>query len=126
MSSVKLRKVKTIDFIGVGGYSANFDMGWWPGYGLDDHFALRLCMKYPEGFKFIVSDTHPAYHGMSVTNEKLSEEQKEKCAGYFESITNGLGVIQFATSIGRETWIKEEEGKLVYEPPKLELRELDE
>jgi len=114
--------VKTGDFVAVGGYSANFDMGWWPGYGLDDHFALRLCMNYPEGFRFIVSDTHPVYHGMSVTNEKLSEEQKQKCAGYFESVTNGLGTTAFSCAIGRERWIDEKDGRMLYTPPVLELR----
>jgi hypothetical protein len=104
---------KTSDFFGVGGYSANLDLNWFPGYGLDDYFAFRLCLIHPEGFRFLVSSTYPVYHGMSVTNNKLAQEQRESGSSeYFKKMTHGVDMQEFSRAIGRDNWCGEK-----YTPP---------
>jgi len=111
---------RTSDFFEIGGYSANFDFGWWPGYGLDDNFALRLALRHNEsgGFRFIVSDKYPVYHAMSLTNAKIPQEQRDHCHGMFEKCANGYTLIQFIHDIQRGKWLLEnEDGSVEYPPP---------
>lgn len=70
--------VKTSDYFKIGGYSDNFDMNWFPGYGLDDFFAYRLYKLYDWNFKCIASKKSCVYHGISQTNNKLDPQVKSR------------------------------------------------
>ncbi len=69
---------KFSDLKAVNGYSDNLDMGWFPGYSLDDWFAHRLYHLHNKNFKFIALGDWFVYHGISVTNNKLNPNIKAR------------------------------------------------
>jgi len=62
----------------IGGYSDNMDMGWHPGYSLDNSLAIRLWRLHNKNFKFITLGDWFVYHGISRTNEKLPSEIRSR------------------------------------------------
>lgn len=91
--------VKTADYFKIGGYSHNFDMNWFPGYGLDDFFAYRLYKLYDWNFKCITSKDSCVYHGISQTNNKLDPKSKSRNnLDYFYHKTN-MSIQQFRNKI---------------------------
>jgi len=87
------------DYLNVNGYSDNIDMGWYPGYGLDDYFAYRLWKKHKEKFKFIISNKSYVYHGISQTNKKLDYISKRRSGREYFTHKTGLTIEEFRDKI---------------------------
>ncbi len=86
--------IKTEDFLKVGGYSANMDRAWFPGYGLDDYFPWRL-KQLDERYRFITSDKAFVYHAISRTMKKLSPEVRARSGWDVFQQRTGTSIIEF-------------------------------
>jgi hypothetical protein len=74
--------VKSVDYLESGGYSGNWDMDFFSGYGRDDMFAATLYGLHKGDFRFITSKNSSVYHASSATNirkpQKLREQGNEE------------------------------------------------
>lgn len=86
--------VKTKDFLAVGGYSDNFDLDWFPGYGLDDDFMARLYNLHSD-FKGICSDKSCVYHGISLTFKKVDPATRARNGWNVFQKKHGYSIPQF-------------------------------
>jgi hypothetical protein len=94
--------VRTSDYLAVGGYSNNLDLRWAPlCYSLDPHFAWRLWKLHNENFNFIISNKIFAYHGISMTNRKISRDIHNLDRGH-DHFSNdaGFSVQDFKNKLG--------------------------
>lgn len=91
--------VKTDDYFKVGGYSDFYDFNWFPGYGLDDWWAYRLYALHDWKFKCITSGKSCVYHGISMTNNKLSPAIKARNGREYFRQKTGLTIEQFRHKI---------------------------
>lgn len=66
--------VKSIDFLKIGGYSGNWDMDFFSGYGRDDMFAYNLLSLHNGNFKFIASKDSWVFHSSSASMKRLPDE----------------------------------------------------
>lgn len=85
------------DFRKVTGYS-NFDLNWFPGYGLDDWYPYKLKQLDPK-YNFITASKSCVFHGSSFTSRKLSQAIRDKNnSNYFQQLT-GRSIQQFRQEI---------------------------
>ena len=87
----------TEDFQKVGGYS-NFDLNWFPGWGLDDWYPFKLKNLNPK-YNFITAGNSCVFHASSLTSRKLPAHLRKDNADYFKQLT-GKTIQQFRQEIG--------------------------
>ena len=91
--------VKSQDFLKVGGYSGNWDMTFFSGYGRDDMFAFKLWQLHNFNFRHICSEKSFVFHASSATMKKLSPELKNQNNFNNFALQAGISIPQFHSLI---------------------------
>ncbi len=68
--------VRMEDYIKVAGHSNDWDLEFFPCHGMDDYFAWRFWLMHKK-CHFISSDKILAYHGGSLTMQRLKEQDEK-------------------------------------------------
>ena len=87
--------VKSKDYLKVGGYSGNWDMDFFSGYGRDDMFAASLFNLHQGNFKFVTSDRSSVFHASSATNIKKPEKLRKQNNWEAFEAKAGISIPQF-------------------------------
>lgn len=92
--------VKSSDFLKIGGYSGNWDMDFFSGYGRDDMFAYNLWNLYGGNFSHVCSDKSFVFHASSATMRRLPPEIKNQHNMDTFQRKSGRSIHQFRQEIG--------------------------
>lgn len=90
--------VKCSDLFKVGGYSGNWDMDFFSGYGRDDMFPYLLYKLHNNNFRFVTSKKSHVYHASSATNKKKPKNRRSSNEEVFLEKT-GMSIPQFRNAM---------------------------